>query len=249
MKLFDINSCPSCHSENIRLHTTYTIKTGEERTIHQCQDCLEYFSETKNTPQASLKTPLSTIRLVIDDLNEGKGINATARTDKISKNTIYNWMERIANLKEILLLYALCHQFLNRFVEGDELYTKVKENLPFDQSEGWTIVLMDRASRFIWELSCGEHDQTLFMDAMQILSQVIEQTQDLTLITDGERRYSNLLFEICRQTLHTCQVGRPQLILKEGVKVRFKNKGSQTHKKGPKRPKYQTQKREHPDTS
>jgi hypothetical protein len=25
------------------------------------------------------------------------------------------------------LLYALCHQFLNLMVEGDELYTKVKK--------------------------------------------------------------------------------------------------------------------------
>ena len=249
MKLFDTNNCPSCHSENIRLHTTYTIKSGEERTIHKCQDCFEYFSETKNTPLASLNTPLSTIRLVIDDLNEGKGINATARTHKISKNTIYSWMKRIANLKDIFLLYALCHQFLSKEVEGDELYTKVKENLPEEKSEGWTIVLMDRASRFIWELSCGERDHTLFMDAMKTLSQVIEQTQDLTLVTDGERRYGNLLFEICRQILHTGQVGRPRLTLPEGVKVRLKNKGSQAHKKGPKRPKYQAPQPEHPNTS
>jgi hypothetical protein len=28
------------------------------------------------------------------------------------------------------LLYALCHQFLNLMVEGDELYTKVKKTVP-----------------------------------------------------------------------------------------------------------------------
>ena len=52
-----------------------------------------------------------------------------------------------------------------------------------------------------------------------------------------------------RLSLNTGQVGRPQLTLPEGVKVRLKNKGSQSHKTGPKRPKYQTPKREHPDTS
>jgi hypothetical protein len=36
--------------------------------------------------------------------------------------------------------------------------------------------------------------------------------------------------------------------LPKGVKVRVKNKGSQAHKKGPKRPKYQAPQPEHPDT-
>jgi len=48
--------------------------------------------------------------------------------------------------------------------------------------------------------------------------------------------------------IRTGQVGRPKTTFKEGVKVRVKNKGSQTHKKGPKRPKYQSPKPEHPFT-
>ncbi len=91
-----------------------------------------------------------------------------------------------------LLLYALCHQFLQVIIEGDELYTKVGENKPPSESEGWTIVLMDRASRFIWELSCGEKETDLFENAMATLVQVIEETDDLSLVTDGERRYGNL---------------------------------------------------------
>lgn len=37
----------------------------------------------------------------------------------------------------------------------------------------------------IWKLQCGEKDKTLFEDAMQTLSEVISQTQDLSLLTDG----------------------------------------------------------------
>ena len=37
--------------------------------------------------------------------------------------------------------------------------------------------------------------------------------------------------------------------LPKGVKVRLKNKGSQRHKRGPKRPKYQAPYPEHPDTA
>lgn len=249
MNLLNENSCPTCNAENIEAHTTYTIQSGEERTIYYCPACQAYFSETKNTPLAGLRTPLSRISEVVEALNDGLGINAAVRTFKVAKNTIYGWLERVADLKEGLLLYSLCHQFLSQIVEGDELYTKVKENKPPEQSQGWTIVLMDRASRFIWDLQCGQRERSLFQAAMETLSQVLAQTQDLTLVTDGERRYGNLLFEICRQALRTGRVGRPRLTLPKGVKVRLKNKGSQAHKRGPKRPKYQAPQPEHPQTS
>ena len=42
--------------------------------------------------------------------------------------------------------------------------------------------------------------------------------------------------------------GRPKTTLKKGVKVRIKNKGSQSKKKGRKRPKYQSPIPEHPET-
>lgn len=246
--MLDENRCPRCNSANIAQHTIYTISSGEIRRIFHCRACQGYFSETQNTPLAGLRTPLSRIIVVLDALNDGMGINAAVRTFKVAKNTLYDWLKRVAGLKEVLLLYSLCHQFLSQLVEGDELYTKVNANQPADQSAGWTIVLLERASRFLWELKCSRKEESLFRAAIVTLSQVIEQTQDLTLVTDGERRYGNLLFEVCRQALRTGKVGRPRQTLPQGVKVRVKNKGSQAHKKGPKRPKYQAPQPEHPET-
>ncbi len=57
------------------------------------------------------------------------------------------------------------------------------------------------------------------------------------------------MFEICHELLQTGRPGRPWKILKKGVTVRVKNKGSQAHKKGPKKPKYQTTHPLHPETS
>jgi hypothetical protein len=146
-------------------------------------------------------------------------------------------------------LFALTHQFLQQLIEGDELFTRVHKKVAPDESQGWTIVLMDRATRFIWDMHCGRKDRKLFKKAIGLLGQVIEQTGDLTLLTDGERRYGNLLFELCRQALRTGKRGRPKKTLPKGVKVRLKNKGSQRHKRGRKRPKYQAPSPEHPDTA
>ena len=81
-----------------------------------------------------------------------------------------------------------CQQFLNLMVEGDERYTKVKKNVPPEDAQGWTSVLLERASRFIWELHCGRKDRTLFKRAIRTRVNVINTTADLALITDGERR-------------------------------------------------------------
>lgn len=248
MQLLQQLRCPTCQSENFSRHSTYTVQSGEERALYQCDDCTTYFSETKNTALAGLRRPLSFIVLVLEAINEGMGINAACRTFHAGKNSIKRWLKRLADLKETLLLYAWCHQFLEQQIEGDELYTKVHHNKPAAESEGWTVVLMDRATRFMWELRCGERQQELFEAAMQLLSQIIEQTGDLTLFTDGERRYGNLLFEICQQVLRTGKPGRPKKTLPKGVKVRIKNKGSQAYRRGRKRPKYQAPWNEHPDT-
>src|SRR5499426_1867560 len=164
---------------------------------------------------------------------EGMGLNAASRTFAKAKNTILAWERKFLDLHRVLFLYALVHEFLELVIEGDEAYTKVQKNVPPEQSPGWTILLLDRASRFIWEIDCGKKERQLFRKAIMSLDKIARQTHDLSLFTDGERRYGTLLFEICHELVH----------------VRLKNKGSQAHKKGRKRPKYQSPWREHPATA
>ena len=226
----------------------YVIHGGEERQLYKCNDCNSCFSETKNTVLEGLKTPVFRIIMILNALSEGMGINAATRVFSVGKNSICRWQERLSSLQRTLMLYSLCHQFIQSIVEGDELYTKIGKNVPPGESEGWTIVLTERASRFIWASECGKRDERLFRKAMRILLKVIGKTDDLTLLTDGERRYGNILFEICYELLRTGKRGRPRKTLKKGVKVRLKNKGSQKKKPGPERKKYQAPKPEHPDT-
>jgi len=241
--------CPACDTPAVKVHTTYTVQAGETRRLYYCGDCHCYFSETHGTALAGLRTPLSRISQILDALNDGLGVNATCRTFQVSKNTLRSWQARLSAVKDALVLYALCHQFLHQVIEGDELYTKVNANQPPADSTGWTIVLMDRASPFVWDLRCGERDRALFEQALQTLAQVVQQTNDLALMTDGERRYGLVLFEICQTVIRTGRRGRPRHTLPLGVQVRVKNKGSQAHCRGRKRPKYQAPQPEHPNTT
>jgi hypothetical protein len=146
------------------------------------------------------------------------GLNATARTFGVSKKSVIDWEWRLGRLKSTLMIYSLMHTFIHQVIEGDELYTKVAQNRTASESEGWTIVLMERASRFLWELQCGRKDKQLFTQALTTLAEVIKQTDSLTLLSDGERRYGNLLFEICHEVIRNGQLGRPPKRLKLGVR-------------------------------
>ena len=99
--------CPNCQSKKCYRHTSYKISSGDERKIYHCQECGNYFSETKNTALEGLRKPLSVIAQILDALNEGMGINAACRTFKTTRKSINRWLERLGSLKETLLLYLI----------------------------------------------------------------------------------------------------------------------------------------------
>lgn len=243
-----LRNCPHCHSENIKNSHRYKTQHNGERTIHICQDCGSYFSDTYGTPIAGLTTPLSEIITVLKARMEGLGLNAAVRTFGFAKNTILNWERRLSALQETLFIYALVHEFLQLVIEGDELYTKVNRNEEPSQSEGWTIVLMDRASRFIWTLKCGRKERRLFLEAVGTLLELFDQSEAIALFTDGERRYSQLLFDICNEVIRSGNRGRTRKVLPKGFVVRLKNKSSKRRDSEGKLKKVEMPKPEHPET-
>jgi hypothetical protein len=155
-------------------------------------------------------TDLSKIAEVLRARTEGLGFNACARTFKISRDTLRSWELRFSSLKKTLFLYSLCHNFLSQIIEGDELYTKIHQNTKASDSKGWTILLMERVTRFIWHMECGSHDKRMFKKAIKTLASVAERTNETTLLTDGEKRYGTTLFEVCSEVLRTGKQGRPK---------------------------------------
>jgi hypothetical protein len=242
-------SCPKCHSKNNSIQTSYITKNNGSRKLLKCNDCEQCYSETCNTFMFNIKASISKIAIVINARTEGMSFNATCRVHEISSHTLQSWETKFSQLKDTLMAYTLLHAFISLTIEGDELYTKVGKNVPQHESKGWTIMLMDRASRFVFDLTCGEKNEALFINAMQRLSEIIEVTGDLSLVTDGESRYSKYLFEICHDLVNNGKPGRPKKVLAENIRIKMKNKGSQAHKLGPKKKKYVSPKAEHPNTA
>lgn len=204
------SSCAGCRSKSIRVLRTYQTTQNGQRSLLRCDNCDLCFSETKNSVIEKLQRPISLVVQALRARLGGMGFNETAMAFGIARGTLRVWEGKFAALAKPMSLYALTHSFLKQVIEGDELYTKVGRNTAADDSAGWTVVLMDRASRFVWFQECGKKDKRLFRRAIKRLARLCIQAQDVTLVTDGERRYGNVLFEICSELVATGKQGRPK---------------------------------------
>lgn len=130
-----IPTCPSCNSQNTKIHTNYDTMNHGQRVIHKCNECERFFASTFNTFLAGIRKPISLIIQVMMSRTEGLGFNAACRTFEIAKNTLLDWEMKFSGIKQTLLLYALVHSFIKLTIEGDEVYTRVGKNVP--ESKGW----------------------------------------------------------------------------------------------------------------
>jgi transposase-like protein len=107
--------CPTCHSAVLQSHTTYATQHHGRRIMYKCANCPTYFSETKNTLMAGVKTPASVIWQVVKARTEGMGLNAAARTFEKAKNTILAWERKFCDLHRVLFLYSRFAHFFRDF--------------------------------------------------------------------------------------------------------------------------------------
>lgn len=235
--------CKECQTTDLKHYSFYKTKSNGERELLKCMSCGAIFSETKNTAMAGIRTEISKIAGVIKVRSEGMGLRATGRIFGIQKKTVSEWEAKFVNIKETLKLYLFCHEFVKLTFEGDEIYTRINKNRPASESEGWTAILMERSSRFILESKCGRKEEKLFLAVIKELARIAMETDDLTLFTDGERRYSQLLFNLCSDWITMGALRKPKKVLKKGIRVRLKNKGGKAKKK------YETPLAEHPKTT
>ena len=129
-------NCPHYASVKCQELKKYETKQNWIKNLYLCDECKRSFSETKGTFLEGIKTAVSFIINVFKMRTEGMSFNATCRTAVISKNTLLNWERKFSDIKTTLLLYAMLHQFLSQFIEGDELYTNINKNLPIEDCQG-----------------------------------------------------------------------------------------------------------------
>ncbi len=120
-------NCVYCESEAVVHNGRKPLKSGQFRQRYKCNDCGRRFNEVSGTPMARLRTPIEEIERAMKSRSEGLGIRATARVFGKSPSSITLWEERLS--KHLEQWSPPAPQGGSVTIEGDEVYTRVGENL------------------------------------------------------------------------------------------------------------------------
>ena len=128
MSSFQPMRCPHCQSQKIVKNGSRKLKNQELSQRYVCRECKRSFNERTNTPMSRLRPPVESVSAAINVRTEGLGVRATARSFGKSHSTIIRWEQRLQSQKEQWSPPAPSGSEVT--LEGDELYTRVGENLP-----------------------------------------------------------------------------------------------------------------------
>jgi transposase-like protein len=119
--------CPKCESEQIVKNGKVTLKDKSSIQKYRCRSCTQRFNQRTGTPMARLRTPVMLVEMAIKARTEGMGVRATGRVLDKSHSTISRWEQRLAAKVESWSPVAPSGAEIT--IEGDEVYTRVGENL------------------------------------------------------------------------------------------------------------------------
>ncbi len=220
--------CIYCQSEEVVKNGSKTLKSDQVVQRYLCKTCGRRFNERSGTPMARLRTPAATVEMALNARGEGLGIRAAARVVGTSPSSISAWEERLSS--HLPAWSPPAPEGGEVTIEGDELYTRVGENLPPEASEGWTISFIERESRYWLEASAGLKAAQLFEQGVERAWQWAVSSAWIRWFTDGERRYGKELWKLASVYLpsHLTSEAYPyQKVWREGLEVAIKIKGSQ----------------------
>lgn len=120
-------NCVYCKSERI-VKNGKGQAHGQRIQTYRCKDCGRRFNERSGTPIARLRTAPEVIAMAMNVRREGLGIRATGRVLKKSAASIITWEQRFS--AQLSNWSPNAPEGGDVTLEGDEVYTRVGENLP-----------------------------------------------------------------------------------------------------------------------
>jgi transposase-like protein len=120
-------NCVYCQSERI-VKNGKGQANGQMIQTYRCNDCGRRFNERSGTPMAGLRTAPEVLSMAMKARSEGLGIRATGRVLEKSAASIITWEKRLsAQLSNWSPPAPTAGEVT---LEGDEIYTRIGENLP-----------------------------------------------------------------------------------------------------------------------
>lgn len=123
-----VMKCPHCQCEQVIKRGFDSLQDGTQLQRYRCKACGKRFNERTKTPMARLRTSSTVVSFALKARTEGMGVRAAGRTFGKSHSTIIRWEGRLA--EQVEQWSPPAPEGASVTVEGDEVYTRVGENLP-----------------------------------------------------------------------------------------------------------------------
>lgn len=120
--------CPHCQEQKVVKNGKDYHQDGKVVQNYQCKGCGKRFNERTGTPMSRLRTPANVVSLALKMRTEGMGIRASGRVLEKSHASIMRWEQKLAAEQQQWSPPAPSGSDIT--IEGDEVYTRVGENLP-----------------------------------------------------------------------------------------------------------------------
>lgn len=127
LKVTSMN-CPDCQSQEVVKNGRTKRQDGSVVQKYLCKSCTKQFNDRTGTPMAGLRTPSMIISAALNVRTEGLGMRATGRSFGKSHSTVIRWEQRLA--RQTTQWSPAAPEGADITLEGDEVYTRVGENLP-----------------------------------------------------------------------------------------------------------------------
>ena len=121
-------NCPTCQSKNVVKNGTTKRHDNSVVQKYLCKACNRQFNERTGTPMSRLRTSSAIVGAALNVRTEGLGIRATGRSFGKAHSTIMRWEQRLA--QQNIQWSPSAPDGADVTLEGDEVYTRVGENLP-----------------------------------------------------------------------------------------------------------------------
>jgi IS1 family transposase len=189
------------------------IHSQKERR-YCCKRCRQTFSETKGTVLYRIHKPRWVVLTVVTLLAYGCPVQAIVAAFEIDERTVARWQrESGTQCKRVHEHLVEAGRVALLQVQADEIRVKAVGAVY------WLACALEVRSRLWLGGVISRHRDTGLIQALLGRVRACGAVENILLVTDGLASYKSQALRIFRQPLHTGRVGRPELILPEGVMV------------------------------
>jgi IS1 family transposase len=205
-----------CHNRSCRAYGRpgegHIVIHSQKERRYQCKRCRRTFTETKDTALYRSHKPKWLVIVVVTLLSHGCPVQAIVAAFDLDERTVARWQrESGAQCKRVHEHLIEAGKVTLLQVQADEIRVKAVGTIY------WLASALEVRSRlWLGAVIGGHRDATLIRSLLERIRRS-GPPEHVLLLTDGLASYKSQALKVFRKPLHSGKVGRPRLMLAEGV--------------------------------